>query len=361
MSAMPRRSRSPNLTRVAQEAGVSVATVSIILNTPEKADRFSDECKSRVRAVAQKMGYQRNIHASRFRSRKAQAIGLVMEILDNEYVLAQPYWARLLSGLDHAARMRGYEIVIVGPHEGRTAAENAIVQYHQHRLDGLVIPARITANAKRCLRDFPGPVIVINRSERNRLSTVYEDDAVGIRAAMDHLAEQGHKKIAWLGPQSWPGGAASWRHAIYRKITAERKQRAVLCTIRQDKAAVRNAERLTALVERMCEPLLLRRSGPSAILCFNDDFALGVYRAALRLGIRIPDELSVVGYDDASALYFTPPLTTVRSSILEVGKKTAHTMIDWIEGDTPYPRKPTPITVAPTLIVRESTARYSRT
>lgn len=347
--------RSPNLSRVAAEAGVSVATASIILNTPEKDHRFSEACKRRVKKVAARMGYQRNIHASRFRLRKAQAIGLVMEILDNEHVLSQPYWSRLLSGMDNVARKRGYEIVIVGPREGQAAVEQGITQYHQHRLDGLIIPARITRVAKRSLAHFDGPVIVINRSERQRMHTVYEDDESGLRAAVDHLLSLGHRDIAWIGPKRWPGGSASWRRALYRTILKEHGLPIRLYDIDHDKKAVENAEQLADVVcAQACR--ILGKEPPGALMCFNDDFALGVYRATQRLGIRIPEHLSVVGYDDAGALYFTPALTTVRSSVLDVGKQAVRTMIDWIEGVTSPPDLPIPVPIKPKLIVRESTA-----
>ena len=349
--------RSPSLAAVARQAQVSIATASIILNSPDKAGSFTEERIRQVREVAAKMGYQRNIHASRFRTRQAQAIGLVIEYLKSQHLVDLPFWAWQLSGLDYAARLRGYEVVIVGPLNDQTAMAHAVMQYHQHRLDGIVVPGELLPMSAGLLREFPGASVMTARPSSRQGHAIFEDDSAGLRMVVEHLHELGHRRITWLGPEQWPGRAASHRRRVVQRETRRWGMRCEEVVIPRE-PRTKSVEELVAAARLAATRLFRRSRRCTAVACFNDECALGVYQAAYEQGVRIPEDVSVTGYDDHHGMYFHPGLTTVRSSIVDVGQAAAEWLIDAIEApdgvnsDQPIRQK-----IAPSLSVRASTAR----
>lgn len=347
--------RSPSLARVAQAAEVSVATASIILNAPEKSGRFSEARIRHVQQIARQLGYQRNIHAGRFRTRKAETIGLVLDFLTYKHLVDIPFWMRILSGLDFAARARGYEVAIIGPHEEHSAVAHAITLFNQYRVDGLVLPAEPTQRRTRQeLALYNGPLIRAFRPNARGVDAVYEDDETGVRLVLEHLLSLGHRRVAWLGPDRWPGGTGNHRRRTFLRIAKQLGLRTEEYTVEMN-TAKESSESLIQASHRAARSFLGRAAKMTAVVCFNDDIALGVYRAAHDVRRAIPSQLTVTGYDDFHGLYFTPALTTVHSCIVEVGLEAATWLIERIEGRTdPQADSPLRKSIAPTLSVRAS-------
>ncbi len=347
--------RSPGLIQVAREAGVSIATASMVLNGPDDRLPFRTELVERVRETAGRLGYQRNVQASRFRTRRSQTLGLVVEYLSAKHVVDLPYWAWVLSGLDFAARSRGYEVVIVGPQAPLTAIEHGIALYQQCRVDGLVLPGQPRAQARKLLEVFEGPVVLTARPRASDVHAVFEEDREGVRMLVRHLHELGHRTMAWLSPSQWPGGTASVRREAVQRQTAALGMACVQVPV-DSASSLKSKQDLIEASSHAARQLLKTRSDVTAIACFNDDCALGVYQAAHGCERTIPDQLSVTGYDDFHGMYFHPGLTTIRSSIVKVGQEAAAWLIEHIASGPDQPTSALRRQIVPELIVRQSTA-----
>ena len=194
------------------------------------------------------------------------------------------------------------------------------------------------------------------RPGRSDHDALFEDDDAGLCAVVAHLYDLGHRRLAWLSPERWPGGAAAYRRGV---VLREAQRRGVSCAeapIREVQR-IKSVEDLVKSAKQSAAMLLAQRSRPTAVICFNDDCALGLYQAAHEQGLSIPGDVSVTGYDDHHGMYFQPGLTTVRSSIVEVGQAAAGWLIDCIDGIVERsPTHPLRRTIMPRLTVRGSTA-----
>jgi len=289
------------LADVAKAAGVSSATASLVLN---KADaRISDETRERVERVAAEIGYVPNPIARSLRTQKTRTIGLV-----SDRIATTPFAGRMLAGAQEVARANGRLVILVDTDGHQEIESDAIETLVNQRVDGMVY-----ASMYHRVLDAPaglpaGTVFLDCRPMAGGYPAVVPDDYAGGRAAVQELVNAGHRRIAFIDTDEERPIAAELRLQGYRDVLAEAGidwDADLHISVATSAAGGRRAaEKLWALGAS-------RR--PTAVFAFNDRIAAGVYSWAARLGVSIPGELSVVGYDDQQlvAAELDPPLTTV--------------------------------------------------
>jgi DNA-binding LacI/PurR family transcriptional regulator len=322
---------------VARVACVSHQTVSRVLNDHPSVAAGT---RARVLAAVEELGYRRNSAARTLVTRRSQTLGVV----GSETSLYGP--ASTLIGVEHAARLAGYFVSIVSLPEGEPASiRMALDRLIDQAVEGIVLAAP-EARSADVIRALPGgiPVVAVQGGPRG-LPIVGIDQELGARLATEHLLSLGHDTVRHVaGPRRWLEAhdrVAGWQAAL------EEAGREPDPLIFGDwSAASGHAAGVT----------LARTRGVTAVFVANDQMALGLLRAFHEHGIRVPDDVAVVGYDDIpEAEYFSPPLTTVRQNFGELGRAGIALLLDLIESEGA--REPGSAEVlAPTLVVRRSTS-----
>ncbi|MEE2521950.1 LacI family DNA-binding transcriptional regulator [Pseudarthrobacter sp. J75] len=327
--------RLPRLEDVAQRAGVSHQTVSRVVNNHPNV---SPATREKVEAAIAELGYRRNSAARSLVTRRSQTIG----VLASE--LSQFGPANTLLGVEQAAREAGYFVSIAAL---RSVSSDSIADSLRHfmdqSVDGIVVLVP-HARTLDVLEEFkPGvPVVAVGSTGNAQVSGAMVDQRQGAEAAVGHLIAQGHRRIAHLsGPADWIDGAVraeGWRSAM------EQAGLAADLLLEGDWSAGSGYE----LGRRLASD-----RNATAVFVGNDQMALGVLRAFHEAGVAVPDDVSVVGFDDQpESGYFSPPLTTVRQDFEELGRRCIELMLRQIEDGAATGS----VVVAPELVARKSTA-----
>ena len=327
--------RVPTVTDVARRAGVSAMTVSRVIN---RQARVADDTRQRVLDAMRELDFRPNVMAQGLASGRSRTIGVLTE----DTTLWGPSAA--LHGIELAARDRGYAVTITYLSEsGPDAVVRGANLLRARSAEGVVlVQPRITANAEQLPPGLP-PLVAIHAGLHGDYPLIGINQGRGARLATEHLLQLGHRTVHHLaGPVNWYESVereAGWRRAL-SEVSAE-----VTEPVRGDWSA---ASGYQAGVQ------LLDRGDVSAVFCANDEMALGLLHAAHERGIRCPEELSIVGFDDGpTSAFFTPALTTIRQDFDEIGKLSVELLIDMVE-DGGAAREN--ITLEPTLVIRGSAA-----
>ncbi|MEH0110260.1 LacI family DNA-binding transcriptional regulator [Tersicoccus sp. MR15.9] len=336
MSIHPASRRAPVMKDVARMAGVSYQTVSRVLN---QHPNVSAGARERVEAAIAELGYRPNPAARSLVTRRSQTIG----VLASE--LAQYGPARTLLGLEQAARDVGYFVSIatlrtVTPQ----AVRDAVDHFGDQGVDGLVVVVPHPGLLEELDRVAPAfPVVAATSDPERLLAGAGVDQRLGARLAVQHLIGLGHTSIGHLaGPFDWYDAAervAGWRDALAGAGLAAD------LLVEGDWTAARGYE-----VGRE----LAASRAVTAVLVGNDQMALGLLRGVQEAGLRVPEDISVVGFDDQpEAAYFFPPLTTVRQDFEELGRRCIGALLAALDADA----QQAPGVVEPRLVVRSTTGR----
>jgi LacI family transcriptional regulator, galactose operon repressor len=320
---------------VAARAGVSVATVSRVLNGKELV---REETSRHVRAAAKSLRYVPNVAARSLSIRRSQTIGIVLPDVHGEF------FSEVIRGIDLAARAQGYHILVSGSHSD-PAQMLDVVDTMRGRVDGLVVMAPdVTLAPLDEVRARAMPVVLLNSATANG-DAITIDNYGGARAMMRHLHELGHARIAFVrGPQHNADARErlrGFRHAMRGMAVTATK--ALECSGDfTEESGFAAGHRLAELTPR-----------PTAVFAANDSMAVGVLASLTAAGVKVPEEMSVVGFDDIPiARYVNPPLTTIRVDIAELGKCAFALLLDAI--GNPAAHTPRHDLVATTLVVRKS-------
>ncbi len=330
--------RLPRLEDVAARAKVSHQTVSRVIN---KHPNVSSATRERVEAAIAELGYRRNTAARSLVTRRSQTIGVLAA------EMGQYGPANTLLGVQQAAREAGYFVSIEAIKEaGAGAISDAVRHLTDQGADGIIVivPHDGTVQALEGLT-LDVPVILVGAPGGGLFSGALVDQKFGARLAVSHLIDLGHRRIGHVsGPQDWVDGrsrAEGW---------GERLREAGLpddLLIEGDWSAGSGY--------RIGRQLAAERT-VTALFVGNDQMALGLLRAFNEAGVRVPDDVSVVGFDDQpESGYFTPPLTTVRQDFEELGRRCMNVMLGALEGGGGTGT----IVVEPELVVRSSTSAPS--
>jgi LacI family transcriptional regulator len=312
---------------VAREAGVSVTTVSHILNDVESA-RASDETRERVRATAQRLGYGANRIARSLRRQQSEMIGLL-----SEEIATTPHAGRIILGAQEAAREHDLTLVIINTE--RESSGNSHRDDVQALLDRQVDAVLYATMYHREVSLPPNlqalPAVLIDATDRAGIvPAVVPDEVGGAVAAVSHLVDAGHTRIGFLNNDD-DVPATHLRFAGYRQVLDDHG-------IRFDATLTAAAPSETLPGYELAREMLSRSDRPTALFCYNDRMAMGAYRAAAELGLAIPRDLSIVGFDNQEliAANLFPGLTTVALPHYEMGVWAVETLVHLLHGEAEH-------------------------
>lgn len=321
----------PTLQDVAERAGVSRALVSIVMRDVPGASAATRE---RVRRAADEIGYRPDPRARMLRSQRSRLLGVV-------FTAGQEFHAGLIDGVYRAAESRGYDVLLscVTPHHGEQQAVRTLLD---DRCEALVLIGSELPTRELADLDARLPVVAVARKVRG-VDAVRSDDAFGATLAVTHLAELGHRAITYLDGGRAPG-AAERRSGVRRAAATA----GIATTIAGGGLAERDgAAAATALLDAETDL-------PTAVFAFNDRCALGLIDILIRADVRVPAEVSVVGFDDSPLAGLAHVnLTTVGQDTAGLAERAVARAVDRIDGPMVTP---VDVVCEPRLVVRGSTA-----
>ncbi|AZC14954.1 MULTISPECIES: LacI family DNA-binding transcriptional regulator [unclassified Microbacterium] len=300
----------PRISDVAAAAGVSVTTVSLVMNDVES--RISETTRQRVREAAVAVGYAPSSVARSLRTRQTRTVGLI-----SDQIATTPFAGRMLAGAQDAARENGHLVIFVDTGGDEGVERDAISALRAQQVDAMIY-ACMWHRVVEVPESLPaGSVFLDCRPVNGGFPSVVPADREGGYAATRVLIEAGHRRIAFLDTSDGPIASFLRLEGYHQALTDAGIPIDPALHIRGGESTAHGA-RLAA--ERLLD--LPADQRPTGIFSFNDRMAVGVYNAAHRRGLRIPDDLSVVGYDDQLlvAAEQDPPLTTVALPHYEMGR-----------------------------------------
>jgi LacI family transcriptional regulator len=329
----------PTLAELAAAAGVSTMSASRAVNLqPGVSPRTRDT----ILKLAAEMGYVANRSAQKLSGGRSRVLGVLTRELDNAFTSA------LVSGAVRAAAVAGHEVLIYSMVSQANAPDTGVLQLLQQFTDGVIAVLPYQYDFVQSLMAAGFPVITIDHHhDHTEWPSVTADSYGGARSAMQHLAELGHRRIAFITGNEELGSARA-RHRAY-----------------DDAVAIHRLDRDAALVQKgdfsnrgggdAMQRLLRLKQRPTAVFAANDQSAFGAISALQSQGLHIPQDMSVVGFDDVpAASQLHPSLTTVRQPIAEMGRAAVNSLLGLVAGlEVATPQ----ITLPTELMIRQSTAR----
>jgi LacI family transcriptional regulator, galactose operon repressor len=351
----------PNLSDVAKRAKVSVSTVSAVLRGKHVAARITELCALRVRQAAEELGYTPNYHAQSMRLGRAHVIGFAMQ-LSGLSETGSLYFSSLFGGVHTAIQDAGYHLMLIRDAGEIGALERAVTGVRQQMLDGLVIPGQ--ASTLRIGDKLSGPqvqdlpAVVVDPDLPTSLPSVTMDGQEGIRMAVQHLGDLGHRHLLWLGPKEWSANPTVGREQAFITATWDAGLQGSSWRYPDMRSSDSLANACHSAEKALSEKLTQDRDF-TAIVCYNDFVAIGALRALQNAGLRVPQDVSVVGFDDSPlAQVATPPLTSVSHRLAEMGLQAGRLVLEMVTGGEEARKKLQnhQQVVRPLLQVRQSTA-----
>jgi LacI family transcriptional regulator len=321
---------------VAARAGVSVATVSKVINSRYGV---SAETSARVRAVIEELSYSASLTAQSLRNSRTNVIGVLVGDME-------PFNIQLLRGVADGIRGTGYELVVYSACRGTPEEQVGWERHALSRLSGTLVDGALIVTPTIVDVHYGAPIVAVDpHTGPETLPTVDADNLRGGELATEHLLSLGHRRIGMLT------GRADLLSAQLR----ERGYRSALAAagVPVDEDLVQSGGYVAATAAAGARRLLESAEPPTAIFAANDVSAMATVDVAASLGVRVPQDLSVVGFDNVpeSALC-TPPLTTVEQPIPTMGRRAVELLLQLIRGEVP---ESTHIRLETTLVLREST------
>lgn len=348
------RGRAATSADVARLAGVSQPTVSVVLNGARGNNRVSEATRRRVLAAAATLDYSPNSLAQALRRQRSGAIGFVPAPL-SEAGPGPPLPIMHLLGFHvaRAARSRGYHILEASAETAATRGSGELVEFLlSRRVDGVIYDRPRGADEVRPFVDRGVPVVQLLRPQRTvPTATVTVDPAPGIDAAVAHLVAHGHRRIACLASRG-PHPANRARLDCFRAALA-RAGLALPDDYVRSPALAGGYDPADGLA--LTRALLALPARPTAIFAAQEGLALGALRALYRARVHVPDDLSLISYDDTFAAHVTPPLTSVAQPAEAIAEQAIELIAAQLD-DPDGAAAAAPDLVLPTaLVIREST------
>ncbi len=331
---------------VASLAKVSIGTVSNVLNNP---DRVSPATRQRVEAAIEELGWVPNLQARQLRAGQGRIIGLAMLDVTN------PFFADVLRGAQSALEKRGY-IATIGDSDNSWERQSAILRiFLEQRVRGVILsPVGDPVAEMRELARVGIPTVLADRTVAGvDACTVGVDDVAGGRLAAEHLIAMGHRALAFVGGPSTLVQVRDRREGAQEAAEAAGATLLAISTTALDFAGGRRAAEELAL--------LPSAERPTGVFCANDLVAIGLLQGLVANGLRVPDDVAIVGYDDIDfAAAAAVPLSSVAQPRRELGAAAAELLLTEIaDHDDARPHTHRTVDFAPQLVVRASSARRS--
>ncbi len=340
-----------SITQVAKHAGVSVTTASFVLNGKAVEMRLSDKCVDRVMHSAKTLNYKGNYHAKNLVRGTSMTLGFVSRFLDRDQ-----FRPIISDGVMSEATSRGYEILNISSQDPQEAYERGLRYVEEGRVDGLVVFTGVSLP----LPKDPVPLVNVWFSRTNIHPLVTIDPRPGIRDAVQHLAGLGHRKIMWLGIRTKVGVELPERREAFVTSIAEFGLEAVEYYLDIEPARQMAVGRTISTFSHALSEGLPDLDGVSGVICYNDNMALALNLLLAQRGYRIPQDISVIGFDDLQAFQGVPPLTTISHMFHEMGERAVELIFEMLAEPKLWERYSQAVFEMPTkLIVRDSTGLAS--
>ena len=330
-----------NLRELAEHLGLSVATVSLVMNRSPAAKSIPHHTQSRVRAAARELNYRPNVMARMLRQRRSFTVGVIVP------EISEGYAALVLSGIEDHLLQEGYFYFVVSHRHRADLIEEYPVLLQQRAVEGLILVDTPIQ------RSVSLPVVAVSgHKHAPGVTNISLNHSRAARLALDHLSGLGHRKIAFIKGQAF----SSDTEVRWKAVRAAAQEIGLI--VDEELTVQLESESPTPQpgYEMTCKLLHKGSARFTALFAFNDISALGAIRALREAGRRIPEDVSVIGFDDIqSAAYQNPGLTTIRQPLRQMGMTAAETLVRRINlpKNSEFPRS---IVAEPELIVRGSTS-----
>ena len=328
---------------VAREAGVSVATVSRVLND---SGPVSEVTRRRIREVASRMRYVPDSAARSLITRRSTTLGVLLPDLYGEF------FSEVIRGIDQSAQRSGYHLLVSGSHNDKGEIEAAL-RAMRGRVDGLIVMSPDIDSAA-LVANLPAssPVVLLNcMVEGDDFDSLTIDNYGGAHAMVRHLFASGHQRIAFIKGAERNHDAAE-RLRGYRAAHQE-------AGVRANGALELDGDFTESGGHDAARRMLSMQSRPTAVFAANDSMAIGALSAFRDAGVRVPDDIAVVGFDDIPiARYMSPPLTSVRVSISEMGAQAVRMLLHAVEQENRHAKQQDTLPTA--LVIRASCGGQAR-
>jgi len=343
---------------VAKESGFSSTTVSIVLNNAPLARYIPAATKTRIEKAAKRLGYRPNLFARSLRSNRSHTVGVMV------FDMTDPYCTPILRGIENQLYQQSYLPILTDVQNDRSRFERYLEMLLGRRVEGLIVIANWLFTDVNLLADLQKnsiPTVMIGRElEDEEVSSVIVDNETGGAAAFEHLYSLGHRNIAIIrGPKALSDSAPRWNgirdFARAKNLQIDPQLVVQLPESSDPMSGFEYGQRLT-------QELIKKQKPFSAILAFDDMSAFGAHRALAKAGIRVPEQCSLIGFDDISpASIATPALTTIRQPLEPMGTLAVQILLEALQAQqetktfTAVHRK-----LSPQLVIRESTIAISK-
>jgi DNA-binding LacI/PurR family transcriptional regulator len=343
-TGIPRTTRphpKVSLKFLADQLDLSPATVSLVMNRSAVADSIPEATKERIFAAARKFNYRPNFFARSLRAQRSFTIGVIVSEVSDGYA------SLVMSGIEDLLLQEGY-FYFVASHRHKPD----LIDEYPRLLLGRSVDGLIAVDTPWTHDDLPIPVVTVSgHAEIKGVTNIVLDHDRAARLALEHLASLGHRDIAFIKGQAFSSDTEVRWSAVQKAASQLRLKMDAKRTIQLEGNSA--SPELGYAVTRK---LLARREPFTALFAFNDISAIGAIRALREKGFRVPQDISVVGFDDIqSAAFQNPALTTVRQPLHQMGKIAAETLLRRIARPD-LVSSPRQITVEPEIMVRESSA-----
>lgn len=324
---------------VALAAGVSTATVSRVIN---HLPRVADATRQRVLDAIERLHYTPNFAGRMLATQRAHTLGLIITDITN------PFYPAVVRGVEAAAQDLGFSVLLYDTAENKQREAQALQLLRERQVDGLVVcSSRLGTSRLAQVAHEKMPIVFINSQPApTTIGSVETDHEAGMRAAVEHLVHLGHRRIAYLG-----GPRASQVQQRRLKAFHDAAEALGVWTLEgSQQPTIGGGESGTH--ELLCK--LDPNVRPTALITYNDLMAAGALLASRACGLRVPDDLSLIGHDDIPmAALLSPALTTVRQPMQELGSRAVAMLTEHLQ--RAVTAHPTILSLRPQLIVRAST------
>lgn len=334
-----------NIKEVARRANVSISTVSRVINNTVKV---SPEARARVEAVLKETNYRPNSLARELQQKKTNTIGVIMSAYDFDSMSI----GKSINVITDLLKSQGYNIMLGNSRFHVEEEFEFLKVFQEKRVDGILyFASRFTPEHKEVLENYPIPIVMIGqRYNEIDIPYVIYDDYNGARLATEYIIKQGHTKIGFIGCPSYDEASGVMRKQGYEKALQDYKLEAI------KEYEVEGDFTLESGYNACKEIISNSEIRPTAIFATTDFMAIGAIRYLNEQGIKVPEEISLVGYDDINvAPYFNPPLTTIRTDKEGVGSKASKLLLNILNKEVNLNRQ---IVVGSELIERSSVIKY---
>ncbi|MCX7846978.1 MAG: LacI family transcriptional regulator [bacterium] len=339
---------------IAAHAGVSICTVSKILNRAPGWQSYTPTCVARVQRIASQLGYRRHYVGVALQTGRTDALGMVIPSLTPRD-MRNGFITSLISGVEIGARAAGCHFVMIGPGTDGDILANSLRVLEEGRVDGLIVPwFACRGTLVHRLEHATKPIVIIGDAGATTQPVVTIDHAEGIRQAMHHLHQLGHRHVCWCGTRH-PSAIEQQRYHAFTQAARELGMHTE--ALRIPIPAYYEMADVISAARRLVGARAQQTISTTATICYNEVIALGVYAGMRDIGRDIPRDMSVIGFDDIYACLASPPMTVVSHMLDELGTRAVHLLLRMRDSSTAAQRvRGQRIIVTPKLMIRASTA-----